>query len=153
MNKSYLFVVKYIVFIYSYFWINTLLCLIIEHSPNMTYIYIYIYIYKAFFWLVNISKNSILNQVARFNLFMSIYFFFFVSEQPLKDFPFYSPIFLILWLHVIKDGRKCLSSKLFFKTLNKSLKFKKKKNPRKMHFTVIYRLKFEKTSLWSPPWG
>ena len=47
----------------------------------------------------------------------------------------------------------CPSSKIFFTTLNKTLKFTKKKNPRKMHFTAIYRLKFEKTSLWSPPWG
>ena len=30
-------VVKYIVFIYSYSWINILLCLIIEHSRYMTY--------------------------------------------------------------------------------------------------------------------
>ena len=109
--------VKYIVFIYSYFWINILLCSVIEHSHYMTYIYIY----KAFFWLVNISKNSILNQVAKFNLFMSIYFSFYVFELTLKDFPFYSPIFLTLWLHGINEGCKCLSSKLFFTTLNKSL--------------------------------
>ena len=148
-------VVKYIVFIYSYFWIYILRCLIIEHSRYMTHTHthIYIYIYMAFFWLVNISKNSILNQVAKFNLFISIYFCFFVFEWPLKDFPFYSPIFLILWLHGIKEGCKCLSSKLFFATLNKSLKFKKKKKSKKNVFYSNLRRKLEKTSLRSPPWG
>ena len=53
----------------------------------------------------------------------------------------------------IKECCKCFSGKLFFTTLNRTLKFKKKINPRKMHFTAIYRLKFEKTSLRSPPWG
>ena len=75
----------------------------------------------------------------------------------MKDFPFHSPIFLtlcysfLLFVTCIKEGCKYVSGKRFFTTLNKTLKFKKKKNPRKMHFTAIYRLKFEKTSLRSPP--
>ena len=77
----------------------------------------------------------------------------------MKDFPFHSPIFLtlcysfLLFVTCIKEGCKYLSGKRFFTTLNKTLKFKKKKNPRKKHFTALYRLKFEKTSLRPPPWG
>ena len=72
----------------------------------------------------------------------------------MKDFPFSSPIFLTHWVYTcIKKGCKCLSSKWFFTILNKTLKFKMKKNPRKMHFTAIHRLKFEKASLQSSSWG
>ena len=77
----------------------------------------------------------------------------------MQDFPFHSPIFLtlcysfLLFVTCIKEGCKYVSGKRFFTTLNKTLKFKKKKNPRTMHFTAVYRLKFEKTFLRSPPWG
>ena len=84
---------------------------------------------STFLQPVNGSKNSILNRVMKFNLFMC-FFFFFVFETPLNDFPFYSPILLTLWFRYlqtrIKESRMYLSSQLFFKTPNKTLKFQEK---------------------------
>ena len=75
---------------------------------------------------VNGSKNSILNTVIKFNLFTCL-FFLFVFEKHSKDFPFYSPTLLTLWLWYlqthIKESCMYLSSQLFFKTSNKILKF------------------------------
>ena len=42
-------------------------------------------------------------------------------------------------------------SQIFFKTPNKTLKFLEKS--KKMHFTTIYRPKFQKSSLQCLPWG
>ena len=79
------------------------------------------------------SKNSILNCVMKLNLFMCS-FFFFVSETPMNDFPFNSPILLTFWFRYlqtrIKESSMYLSSQLLFKTSHKTLKFhdKSKKN-------------------------
>ena len=53
--------------------------------------------------LVNGSKNSILNRVMKLSLFMC-FFLFSVFETPLKDFPFYLPILLILWFRYLQTA-------------------------------------------------
>ena len=77
-----------------------------------------------------------------FTVFFFVFSFFcFVFETPLKDFPFYSPILLTLWFRYlqthIKENCTHLPSQLFFRTLPETLNFQK--NPRKMHFSAIYR--------------
>ena len=51
------------------------------------------------------SKNSILNWVMKLSLYMPI-FFLFIFENPFKDFPFYSPIFLTFWFRYLKKRIK-----------------------------------------------
>ena len=68
------------------------------------------------------SKNSIFSGT----------FFSFLNETPLKDFSFYSPILLTVWLKYlhIKESFMYLFSQVFFKTPHKTIKsqekFKKK---------------------------
>ena len=61
------------------------------------------------------SKNSIY-----------LFFFFFVFETPLKDFPFYSPILLTLWFRClqprIRESCMYLPGKPFSKLLHETLK-------------------------------
>ena len=86
-----------------------------------------------FLQLVNSSKNSILNWVVKLNSFMFFFSFFFLKH--LKDFPFYSPIFLPLCLRYLQTCKKesfmYLSNQLFFKVFNfsssRNSKIKKKK--------------------------
>ena len=81
---------------------------------------------NTFLQLVNDSKNSILNWVIKLNLFMC-FCSFFVFETPLKDFPFYSSILLTLWSkYYRKESYMYLSSQLFFKTPNRTLKITRK---------------------------
>ena len=103
---------------------------------------------STFRQLVKSSKNSVWIELWN-SICSCIFFFFFLLGKPLKDFPFYSPILLILWFRYLQTclNRSCmpLSSQLF-KTSSKISK-------KKMHFTVIYRHKFPKFSFWCPPWG
>ena len=59
---------------------------------------------STFLQPLNGSKNSILNGVTKLNLLM--FFFFFVFETPLKDFPFYSTILLTLWFRYLQTCMK-----------------------------------------------
>ena len=58
--------------------------------------------------------------------FQSLDVYLFLFEEPLKDFPFYSPIFLTVWLRYLQLRKKkismYLSFQLFFKTTHKTLK-------------------------------
>ena len=58
------------------------------------------------------------------------FFFFFVFETPLKDFPLYSPILLTLWFRYlqtrIEESGMYLSNQCFFKPPQKTLKFQGK---------------------------
>ena len=78
---------------------------------------------SSFLQLVNSSKNSILNWVMKHILFM--FFFFFVFETPLEDFPFYSPMLPTLWFRClqtcIKESCMYLPSQLIFKTTHNTL--------------------------------
>ena len=80
---------------------------------------------STFLQPVDGSKNSILNSVMNFNLFMSIFFL----KNPWKIF-LYSPIFLTLWRRYLQTRIKAscmyLCSQLFFKTPHKTIKFPKK---------------------------
>ena len=64
----------------------------------------------------------------KLNLLM--FFLCLVSETTLKDFPFYSAILLTLWFRYletcIKEICMYLSSQLFLKTPQKTLKFQEK---------------------------
>ena len=57
-------------------------------------------------------------------IFLLKFFFLFVFEAFLKDFPFYSPILLDLWFKYLKIRRKesfmCHSGQRFFKTPNET---------------------------------
>ena len=83
---------------------------------------------------VNSSKKSILNLVKKLNFIHLFFFFFFVLEIPLRDFPFYSSVLLTLWFRYlqtrIKESCMYLSSQIFYKTPHETLKFleKSKKN-------------------------
>ena len=67
-----------------------------------------------------------------------------------KDFPFYSLILITVWFRYLQThmNESCmyLSCQLFFKTPHETLN--SKGNSRKIYFFVIYRLKFQKSSLW-----
>ena len=58
------------------------------------------------------------------------FFFFFVFETPLKDFPIDSYIIITFWFRYlqtqIKESSMYLSSQLFFKTPHETLKFQEK---------------------------
>ena len=80
---------------------------------------------------VNCSKNSILNWVMKFSLFMffvCLFVCFFLT--PLKKFSFYSPIFITLWFRYLqthlKESSMYLSSQHFFKIPHKTLKSQEK---------------------------
>ena len=115
--------------------------LFIKHFPS------------TFLQLVSSSKKSILSWVMKLDFFN--FFFFFVFETPLKDFPFYSPILLTLWLGNLQTGIKeiCmyLSSQPFFKTPHWTLKFQEKcvsQQSAGLHFKV-----FPLVSTMGPPHG
>ena len=79
---------------------------------------------------VNASKNSTLNWVIKYSFFM-----IFVLGKLLRDFSFYSPIFVSLWFRYLQTcmDNSCiyLSSQLFFQSTHKTLKI-----PRKIAATV-----------------
>ena len=89
-------------------------------------------IFPSIFLQQNGSKNSVLNCIMTLSPFM--FFFFFLFETLLKDFPVYSPILLTLWFRYlqksVKESFMYFSSQLFFKTPHKTLKSqgKSKKN-------------------------
>ena len=67
-----------------------------------------------------------LNRVTKFNLFVCFFSFLFLNN-PWKIFHSIHLFYFSYSLATcIKEGCKCLSSKLLFATLNKTLKYKKK---------------------------
>ena len=99
--------------------------------------------WSTFLQPVNNSKNSILNWFMKLNLCM--FFFFFVFETILKNYPFVSPILPTLCFRYlqtcIKESCRYLSSQRFFKIPHKLRN--SKKNPRKIHFSLICRPKLQ----------
>ena len=62
--------------------------------------------FQAFFYnRVNGSKNCLELSYETQSLHV-FFFFFFVFETPLKDFPFYSPIPLTLWFRYLQTRIK-----------------------------------------------
>ena len=84
-----------------------------------------------------------------------VFFFFFVFETPLKDFPFYSYILVILlfgYLQIhIKESCMYISSQFFFKTPHETLKFQEKFQ--KNQFFAICRPKFQNFFLQCLSWS
>ena len=103
---------------------------------------------QAFFQIFFYNRYTVVKTQSRVELWSSIaswIFFFFVFERPLKDFLFYSPIFLNLWFRYlqtrIKESCSYLSSQLFFKTPHKTFIFSEKSKRKKK-----CRPKFQKLS-------
>ena len=81
---------------------------------------------SPFLQLVNGSKNSIVNRVLKL-IYSCFFFSFLFLKNPWKIFFSVHLFFLLFgYTHKIKMYSMFLSSQLFFKTLNKTLKSQKK---------------------------
>ena len=118
------------------------------------YIYKYIYISdifpSTFLQPVNGSKKINLELSYETQFLHVFFFFFFVFEAPVKDFPFYSPILLTFWFRYLQTPRKessmYLSSQLLFRPPHKTLKSQEKS--KKDAFSSNLQTYISKFSLW-----